>query len=95
MHDYARQQRQSRFEMVPDPAREDLAGRIVESWNVVEVVMVELFGQRRERAFDLGKVHDPAQIRVERTTHADLDAERVAVQTRALVSGRHPRKAVG
>lgn len=94
MDDDARQQRQARLELGPDPAREILAGRIVETGNVIEIVMVELFEQRRERGFDVGEVHDPAEFRIERSAHVHFDVERVSVQPRAFVPGRHLRQPV-
>ena len=56
--------------------------------------MVELLEDRSERLLDVGKVHDPTQVRVGLTAHVNFDPERVAVQTRALVRRRDMRKPV-
>ena len=56
--------------------------------------MVEPLEDRRKSLFDVGEVHDPAQLRIGLTAHMHLDPERVAVQARALVLGRNVRKPV-
>ena len=56
--------------------------------------MVELVEQRFERLLDVCVVHDPAELRIERSGDMDLDAERVPMQARALVPGGHVRKPV-
>src|SRR5690606_29484007 len=83
-HPHPVQQRQARLEFVPDPAREVLAGRILESRDLVQEAVIEALVERRERGLDLGEVHDPAQLRVDRPTDVHDDAERMPVQARAL-----------
>src|SRR5258705_14006742 len=55
---------QGRLQRLPDPLRKPLAGGIFKARNVIEVAMVELLEDRRERLLDVGEVHDPAQLRV-------------------------------
>src|SRR6185312_12960810 len=82
-------------EPLPDPARQHLAGRILQPLDVVEVVMVELLVEWLERRLQVRKVHDPAQLRIRLAGHVDLDAEGMAMQARALVAGRDVGKTVG
>ena len=56
--------------------------------------MIELFDDRIDRAFELGEIDDPAELRIERTAHRHLAAERVAVNAPALVALRHVRQPV-
>ena len=51
---------QRRLEFYPYPARDVLAGRILQSRNVVEVVMIKLVQNGFEAGFQSAKVHDPA-----------------------------------
>ena len=85
---------QAWFQRLPDPLREALAGRIFQTWNLIEVAMVELLEDRRKSLLDVGEVHDPAQVRIGFTAHVHFDPERVAVQARALVRRGNMRKAV-
>jgi hypothetical protein len=56
--------------------------------------VIEAVDEGLDGAFEIGEVHDPAQLRVERAAHRDLAAERVAVNAPALVSLRHVRQPV-
>ena len=94
MHDHLVQSGQRGRQALEDPARQHLAGGILQALDIVEVMMIELVEQRRERRFDVGEVHHPAQRGIGLTLDMDLDAERMSVQARALVARRHVRKAV-
>src|SRR5690606_37602622 len=61
---------------------------------VVEVVMVQLLVQRLERGLEVGEVHHPAGLRIDRAFHVQLHPERVAVQARALVALGHVGQAM-
>lgn len=94
MHDHFRQQWQRWLQLRPDPARHIFAGRIVQSGDVIEIVVVELVVVRLERSFDLGEILDPAEQRIDRAGNMQLDAKRMPMQARAFVSGRHVRQPV-
>ena len=94
MHDNAREHRQRGLEVLPDPHRDALAGRIVEPGDIVEVAMVEGLEDRRKGSLDVRKVHDPAGLRPRLAGHMHVDAELMTVQPRALVPGRHVRQPV-
>lgn len=66
MNHNAAEQWQARLEHLPDPGREILAGRILQARHVIEVVMIQCIEDRGERPLDLGKVHYPAQLRINR-----------------------------
>src|SRR5207248_1565385 len=78
-------QRQRIGQPLPDPPREHLAGRVLQSGYLVEVVVVELLVQRPERGLDVAEVGDPAGDRIDVAAQVDLDPVRVAVQPGALV----------
>lgn len=54
--------------------------------------MIELLEHGRERCTDVGEVGDPTGGLADGSTQMDLDAERMAVQARALVACRHVRQ---
>lgn len=93
-HDLA-QQGQGWLQPVPDPGRQPLAGRILQTFDVVEIVVIQLVVQRLERGLDVGEIHDPAGLRVEVAGDMDLDAEGMAMEARALVARRHVGQPVG
>src|SRR5512138_3353614 len=81
-------------EGTPDPARQVLARRILESRNLVQVPMIELIVQRTEGVLELGEVHHPPGAFADRPVHGNANLKRVPVQARALVPLRHVRQAV-
>ena len=87
--------RQQRLDLVPDPLSNHLAGRILQARDVVQVIVVELFIERLEDRLDLGKVADPACMRIERAGQVQCDLERVAMQAPALMPVGYVRQAVG
>ena len=94
MHHDPHEQGQAWLEVLPDPAREDLAGRVFKARDVVEIVVVELVVQRRERGFDVRKVHHPAQFRVKRAAHVHVHCKGVPMQARAFVPDRNVGQSV-
>jgi hypothetical protein len=56
--------------------------------------MIERIENRCERSLDVGEVHDPAKLRVDRSGYMNLYAERMAVKARALVVGRNGGQAM-
>src|SRR5690606_20965889 len=78
----------------PDPDCQALAGRVLQSLDLVEVMVVEPFEQRPERRLDVAEVHYPAAVGARFAGHVHLDHERMPVQPRALVPRRHVRQPV-
>ena len=94
-HDDPGKPGQHLFKSLPDPAREVLAGGVLESVDLVEVVVVEFGVQRLERGLDVGEVDDPTPSRIDLAADVNLDPEAMTVQSRALVIGGHEGQAVG
>src|SRR5690606_8383382 len=72
-----RQLRQRRLQALPDPDREALAGRVLQPFDLVEVVVVQLPVQRLEGGLDVGVVHHPLRAGLELALDPDFDAERM------------------
>jgi hypothetical protein len=85
---------QKRFQLVPDPLGEDLAGRIFQAWDVIQVVVIKALIQRFEDRLDLGKVTNPASVRIYITGQMNTDLKGVTVQAAALVALRNMRQPV-
>jgi hypothetical protein len=75
------QERTPGLESVPDPDGDMLAGGVVQSGNLVEVTMIELFPERLERRGKVGVIDQPAELRITFTGDGDLDPKTVAVET--------------
>lgn len=89
------QARQRRLEPLENPPGEHLAGRVFQALDVIEVTVIKLVVERSESRLDVGEVHNPTQGGVRLATDVDFHAERMTVQTRALVARRHVRQAMG
>src|SRR5712671_2880467 len=63
-NDHFAQKWQLRLQPVPDPGGDVFARRILQAANFVEVTMVELFPDRPEGFRDIGKIHQPPELRV-------------------------------
>lgn len=75
MHGDLTQQWQRGLEPVPDPDGQMLAGWILETRDLVEVVVVELVIQGLERGLEVGEVHHPASLHIEVSGDMDLNPE--------------------
>ena len=83
-----------RRQLIPDPAGEELARRVLEAVDVVQVVVVEAIEDRSHRGRDVGEVADPPGLLPDRRFDLDPHLERVSVETRALVT-RQARSGAG
>lgn len=83
------QPRQGRLQAPPDPARDDFAGRIFQAFDVIEVAVVEFAMDRLASRLDVGEVHDPAGVGVDRPRHGEGDAKGMAMQAETLVAVGH------
>jgi len=83
-----------RRDAIPDPPGEELARRILEPGNLVQVVVVETIEDRLHRARHIGEVANPAGLLPDRSIDLDPHPERVSVETGALVVGRDVRETV-
>ncbi len=80
--------------MTPDPLGKNLAGRVLEAFDLVQVVVVEPQPERFEGLGEIREVDDPAELGVRLSLYIDPNAKRVAVQTFALVPLGYVRKQV-
>lgn len=80
--------------MTPDPTRQDLAGRIIEAFDLVQVVVVEAKTERLARFPDVCEIDDPAELGVLLALDANPNPIRVAMQALALVAVGQIRKQV-
>ena len=92
-HDF-REAGESRCEALPDPAREILTGRVLEAFDLVQIVVIQSFPNRFAGIPNVGEINDPTELRIELSLYANTDPVRVPVQTLALVPIRNVRKQV-
>ena len=88
MNHHLAQARQDVFEAVPNPPRDIFAGWILESFDVVQAVMIQLLAQWLKRFLELSKIAHPACLRVHPAMHVNFTAKAVAVQASTLVAFR-------
>ena len=72
--------------MIPDPLGEIFARWIFETFNVVQVVVIELIKKGGEGFLNVIKIHDPTGLRIYFTVDSQAHKERVSVQSRAGVA---------
>lgn len=89
------QLRQGRLQSLPDPAGQVFAGGVLQSLDVVEVVVVQPVVDRLEFFLDVAEIHHPATGFVGVPGDSEPDMEGMAVQPGALVTLRHIGQAVG
>jgi|JI6StandDraft_1071083.scaffolds.fasta_scaffold32955_3 hypothetical protein len=89
MDHYSGQQREGWLELLPDPDGQNFAGGILQSRDVIEVVMIKAVVQGFEGGLDVAEIHHPAGIVTNFPADMDFDAKRVAVQSGAFVPRRH------
>ena len=88
------QQPQLRCQLSKDPYRKIFTSRIFQARDLIQAVMIDLLEDWRKRLLDLGKIHYPAEMRIDITPHMHLNAKRMPVHACAFVSGRNIRQAV-
>jgi hypothetical protein len=67
--------RQQWLELIPDPFGQNLAGRVLQSGNVIQIVVIQPLIQRLEDGFDLGEVPDPPGVGIHVTREMEADLE--------------------
>jgi hypothetical protein len=83
----AMQERELRFEALPEPASDVFAGGVFEAGDLVEVVVIELVFEGLEDLLDVTEVHEPAGVRIDGAAEGEVDFEGVAVEAGAFVGG--------
>ncbi len=84
-NDDFREQRQTRFQVAPNPDRDVFAGGIFEPRNFVQIIMIETLHYGFERFADVGVIDQPAESRIHLAGHDDFDLETVAMQAAAFM----------
>lgn len=84
--------RESGFHTIIDPLSEDLGGRIFETIDFVEVVVIEDFVQWFPGVRDLSEVDEHACIGIDLSLDDDVDLVAMAVQSGAFMSLRDEGK---
>ena len=80
--------------MTPDPTRQLLARRIFETFDLVQIVVVESPPYRLEGFGDVGEIDDPSKAGIQRALDVYTHAKRVTVKPLALVPLRDVWKQV-
>jgi len=83
-----------RREAIPDPPGKELARRILESGNLVQVVVIQTIEDGSHRTRHVGEVANPTGLLPDWPFDLDPHAERVSVETSAFVIRRHVRETV-
>ena len=73
------------MQALPDPARDIFAGRILQSFDIVEIVMVQLLVDGAIGIADVGEIHDPAAALTDIALYRYLDGEGMSVQPGELM----------
>jgi len=79
----------------PYPLRKILAGGVLEAFNLIEAMMIELVEQGLKGSPQVGKVHHPARFLTDRTADVDFNPERVSMHAGTFVPFRDIGKPMG
>lgn len=93
--DNFREQREAWLEPLPNPECEDLAGGIFQTWNFVQIMVVQLFPQRTEGVGYRSVIHDPSHFWITLTLDNNFDLKTVSVKAVAFVGGGQELQPVG
>ena len=67
--------RKARQQTLPDPPGQVFAGRILESVDIIQAVMIKLIEQGLEGTPQIGKIHHPPGMLTNRATDVYFDSE--------------------
>ena len=88
MNDKQHQHRQNRFDLVPDPFGDDLAGGVFQAANLIEIKVIEPPDDRIDDPLDLPVVDQVPALGRHFPFDEDVEPERMPVQPPALVPVR-------
>jgi hypothetical protein len=95
LHNNPCQLRKRRQETLPDPFRQVFTGRIVETLNVIEAIVIQLLKQRLKSLFEVGEIHDPARLFSHRAPDVDFYSKGMPMHTGAFMAVGHIGQPVG
>src|SRR5690554_5162610 len=84
-----------RRQALPDPTRQYLRSRILQTFDLIEIIVVELGVKRLPCLFDVGEVDQPAALFADLALDLDLNGIRMPVQAATFMPGRSIRQAMG
>ena len=84
-----------RRQFLPEPDRQILEGRVLEAFDLVQIVVIEDLEEGPDGAGDVAKIANPATLGADRAREMHRDLERMPVQAVTFVVGRHIRQPVG
>ena len=68
------------------------AGGILKAFDLVQIMMIELFVKRLKGPREIGEIHDPAGLLRHRSGNADFNPEGMSMQPAAFVVFRNVRQ---
>lgn len=80
--------------MSPNPNRDVLARWIIETFNIVKVIVIKSIENRLERRLNIRKVDHPAEFVIDGPRYMQLNAKRMSMQATALMALWNMRQSV-
>jgi hypothetical protein len=77
--------------LFPDPTGDVLAGWIFQTFDLIQVPVVNTILDRSKRRLYIREIHDPTMMLVKRSFNVYLNAKTVAMEATAFMTGRHMR----
>ena len=84
-NDHFLEQWQAGAQAGPYPKCHTLTCRIFQSFNLIQIMMVQLFPQRLERLRNFGVVHHPAKLRITWAINDNIDLKAVSMKPSAFM----------
>ena len=81
-----------RLQTLPNPPGNGFTGRILQTIDIIQIIVIKLKADRLKRFFDLGKIHDPSGFWVFRAGNRYTNLERMTMKTAALMVRRQVRQ---
>lgn len=94
LHDDCAESWQRGLESIPDPLGEHFTCWVLKPGDIVQVVVIELLVEGIERGLEICEIADPADGWIDVSADVNLDAEGMAVQAGATMSGWNIRQLV-
>jgi len=83
---HAEEAAELRCQLPPDPDRQPFGRRILQTFEVIEQIVVESVDEGIDGVAKLGEIDDLAEVRIDGAADGDLAAKRMTVGPPALVS---------
>jgi hypothetical protein len=83
------------LDVLPDPHRQQFGGGVLETFDLIEQIVIEAMNDRIDGALQIGKVDEPSGNGVDFSADRDLTSEGVTVDAATLVALRYIGKPMG